>query len=206
MGFLARGANPNLASDDGVAPLFAALNNEWALRTWYPQPTAGSQQRASYLQLMEALLKGGADPERAHALAHLVRGVQHRPHGRRVHRRDAVLARGLRARRGGDAPARAATAPTRPFRRCRTASARAADRHDRHSRRAAGRSARAAVPRGERRRLRHVARRPAASPRAGRLDAGGEVLPRGAGRRRQHARRRRLHGAPSRRRTRRQRR
>ena len=60
--FLDRGANPNLASDDGVPPLFAVLNNEWALRTWYPQPTAGAQQRTSYLELMEALLKGGADP------------------------------------------------------------------------------------------------------------------------------------------------
>jgi ankyrin repeat protein len=60
--FLERGANPNLANDDGVAPLFATINNEWALRTWYPQPTAGSQQRASYLQLLEALLKAGADP------------------------------------------------------------------------------------------------------------------------------------------------
>jgi ankyrin repeat protein len=60
--FLERGANPNLASDDGVAPLFATVNNEWALRTWYPQPTAGTQQRASYLQLMERLLEAGADP------------------------------------------------------------------------------------------------------------------------------------------------
>jgi ankyrin repeat protein len=60
--FLGHGANPNLASDDGVAPLFATLNNEWALRTWYPQPTAGAQQRASHLQLLEALLEAGADP------------------------------------------------------------------------------------------------------------------------------------------------
>ena len=62
LSFLKRGGNPNLANDDGVTPLFAALNNEWALRTWYPQPTAGSQQQASYLELMEALLKAGADP------------------------------------------------------------------------------------------------------------------------------------------------
>ena len=68
--FLERGANPNLVNDDGVAPLFAAINNEWALRTWYPQPTAGSQQRASYLDLMEALLKGGADPD-ARTLSHI---------------------------------------------------------------------------------------------------------------------------------------
>ena len=60
--FLARGANPNLASDDGAAPLFAVLNNEWALRTWYPQPTAQKQQKASHLEMMEALLKAGADP------------------------------------------------------------------------------------------------------------------------------------------------
>jgi ankyrin repeat protein len=60
--FLERGGNPNLANDDGVTPLFATLNNEWALRTWYPQPTAGAQQRASYLELLETLLKAGADP------------------------------------------------------------------------------------------------------------------------------------------------
>jgi ankyrin repeat protein len=62
LAFLARGADPNLANDDGVTPLFATLNNEWALRTWYPQPTAGAQQKASYLELMEALLKAGANP------------------------------------------------------------------------------------------------------------------------------------------------
>jgi len=70
MTYLQRGASPSLASDDGVGPLFAALNNEWALRTWYPQPTAGAQQRASYLQLMEALLKAGADPN-ARTVSHI---------------------------------------------------------------------------------------------------------------------------------------
>ncbi len=62
MTLLKRGANPNLVSDDGAAPLFALVNHEWALRTWYPQPTAAAQQRASHLQLMEALLQAGADP------------------------------------------------------------------------------------------------------------------------------------------------
>ena len=61
---LTRGADPNRANDDGVTPLFATLNNEWALRTWYPQPTAGGQQRASYLEVLETLLKAGADPNR----------------------------------------------------------------------------------------------------------------------------------------------
>jgi ankyrin repeat protein len=70
MALLERGGDPNLTNDDGVAPLFAVLNNEWALRTWYPQPTAGAQQKLSYLQLIEALLKGGADPN-ARTMSHI---------------------------------------------------------------------------------------------------------------------------------------
>ena len=55
-------ADPNLLSDDGVGPLFATLNIEWSLRTWYPQPQAFRQQQTSYLALMELLLDAGADP------------------------------------------------------------------------------------------------------------------------------------------------
>ncbi len=62
MSLLERGADPNLVSEDGVAPLFAVLNNEWQLRTWYPQPTASQQQKTSYLELMRALLEAGAEP------------------------------------------------------------------------------------------------------------------------------------------------
>lgn len=70
MTLLNRGADPNLLNDDGIGPLFATVNNEWALRTWYPQPTAGTQQQASYLQLMESLLKAKADPN-ARTLTHV---------------------------------------------------------------------------------------------------------------------------------------
>jgi ankyrin repeat protein len=58
---LARGADPNYVSDDGVGPLFAVVNQEWHLRTWYPQPTANEQQEISYLDLMRLLLEAGAD-------------------------------------------------------------------------------------------------------------------------------------------------
>jgi ankyrin repeat protein len=68
--FLARGANPSLANDDGVTALFATLNHQWALRTWYPQPTAGAQQRASYVEVLERLLEAGADPN-ARTLSHV---------------------------------------------------------------------------------------------------------------------------------------
>ncbi len=59
---LERGADPNVVSDDGAGPLFATLNIEWSLRTWYPQPQAFRQQETSYMDLMKLLLEAGADP------------------------------------------------------------------------------------------------------------------------------------------------
>ena len=59
---LAKGANPNLASDNGVAPLYAVLNVQWAPKALYPQPRAYLQQKATYLETMKALLDKGADP------------------------------------------------------------------------------------------------------------------------------------------------
>ncbi len=59
---LERGADPNLVSDDGAGPLFATLNIEWSLRTWYPQPQAFRQQETHYLDFMRLLLEAGADP------------------------------------------------------------------------------------------------------------------------------------------------
>ena len=57
-----RGADPNIATDGGATPLFAALNLQWAPRARYPQPRAHDQQEATYLDVMEALLESGADP------------------------------------------------------------------------------------------------------------------------------------------------
>lgn len=62
MTLLDKGADPNQPNDDEMAPLFAVINTEWALRTWYPQPTAGHQQRTSYLELIKRLAAAGADP------------------------------------------------------------------------------------------------------------------------------------------------
>jgi ankyrin repeat protein len=57
-----RGANPNLASTAGATPLYTTINTQWAPRSRFPQPQAVQSQRATYLDVMDALLKAGADP------------------------------------------------------------------------------------------------------------------------------------------------
>ena len=59
---LEKGADPNLAEDNGVTPLYAAINCVWAPKALYPQPRAYEQQRVTYLELMSALLDTGANP------------------------------------------------------------------------------------------------------------------------------------------------
>ncbi len=59
---LDKGADPSLSQDNGAAPVYAALNCQWAAKALYPQPRAYEQQRTTYLDLMKALLDKGADP------------------------------------------------------------------------------------------------------------------------------------------------
>ena len=59
---LEKGADPALAADNGATPLYAALNVEWAPKALYPQPRAHMQQKVAYLELMNALIEKGADP------------------------------------------------------------------------------------------------------------------------------------------------
>jgi uncharacterized protein len=58
-----RGADVNVASDShGVTPLWAAVNAMWQPRTRFPQPQEMERQTATYLDVMQALLDKGADP------------------------------------------------------------------------------------------------------------------------------------------------
>ena len=60
---LGRGANPDLsATTDGLSPLFAVLQTQFAPKSNYPQPRAHDVQDANYMEVLEALLDAGADP------------------------------------------------------------------------------------------------------------------------------------------------
>ena len=59
---LEAGANPNVLSNAGTGPLYAAINLRWIAKAQYPQPTAHANQAVGYLEYMEALLEAGAKP------------------------------------------------------------------------------------------------------------------------------------------------
>jgi ankyrin repeat protein len=58
---LDRGANPNAANQDGLAPLYATIDAQWAPAAGGPVPLT-AREKISYLDLMKALLDRGADP------------------------------------------------------------------------------------------------------------------------------------------------
>jgi uncharacterized protein len=59
---LDKGADPNLTGENGVGPLFGAVNVQWAPKALYPQPRAYQQQQITYLDFVKLMLEKGADP------------------------------------------------------------------------------------------------------------------------------------------------
>ena len=57
---LDHGADPKLATVDGLTALYAAIDVQWVPKTWFPQPST-NQEKVSYLDLMAALIEHGAD-------------------------------------------------------------------------------------------------------------------------------------------------
>jgi ankyrin repeat protein len=62
MQLVKRGADVKIGSSAGLTPLYAALNTMWAPRSRYPQPQAVQTQKVTHLELMDAMLNAGADP------------------------------------------------------------------------------------------------------------------------------------------------
>jgi len=61
MFLLSNGADPKpAATSDGLTPLYAAIDSQWANRVWYPVPTT-DEQHATHLELMRELIAKGAD-------------------------------------------------------------------------------------------------------------------------------------------------
>jgi uncharacterized protein len=56
------GANPNLANVDGLTPLYATIDMQYAPVSWAPNPLT-VQEKVTHLELMKALLDHGANPD-----------------------------------------------------------------------------------------------------------------------------------------------
>jgi uncharacterized protein len=61
---IGRGADVNLATTtDGVSPLFAVLQTQWGFKFGdHPQPRVHESQQAQYMDVLNALLDAGAEP------------------------------------------------------------------------------------------------------------------------------------------------
>jgi len=70
---LTRRANPNQASVDGLAALYATIDTQWAPVGWAPNPIT-DQEKTNHLELMRRLLASGADPN-----ARLIKKLWFRP-------------------------------------------------------------------------------------------------------------------------------
>jgi uncharacterized protein len=55
------GADPNLADESGLAPLYATVDAQWAPLGWAPNPIT-NQETITHVELMKALLDKGANP------------------------------------------------------------------------------------------------------------------------------------------------
>jgi ankyrin repeat protein len=64
MELIGRGADPNLTTNtDGASPLFAVLQTRWGGKfTFQPQPRAQETQKTEHMEVLNALLEAGADP------------------------------------------------------------------------------------------------------------------------------------------------
>jgi ankyrin repeat protein len=58
---LTSGADPKLLSKTGIGPLWATVDAQWPERTWYP-PASVTEEMTTHLELLEALLARGANP------------------------------------------------------------------------------------------------------------------------------------------------
>ena len=58
---LDHGADPNLANESGLAPLYAAIEAQFPPTSWSPTRST-EQEKVTHLQLMQALLDHGANP------------------------------------------------------------------------------------------------------------------------------------------------
>jgi ankyrin repeat protein len=62
MELLRAGADPNLTNDANATPLYTAINTQWIPKSRHPQPAHYMQQEVTYMELVEAFLEAGVDP------------------------------------------------------------------------------------------------------------------------------------------------